>query len=63
MEMTEVKKRCKLYLFCKEDLGDAILKRIEDVVNLSEQELLRMIKQLAVVSVSVVVRRPDFLST
>ena len=34
-----------------------------DVVNLSEQELLSMIKQLAVIPVSVVVRRTNFLST
>ena len=32
-------------------------------MNLSEQELLRMIKQLAVIPVSVVVRRSDFLGT
>ena len=62
MEMTEVEKHRQLYQCCEEDLGDAILKGHNDVVNLSEQELLRMIKQLAVIPVSVVVRRSDFLS-
>ena len=38
----------QLYLCCEKDLGDAILKRHEYVVNLSEQEL-------AVIPVSVVV--------
>ena len=62
MEITEVEKRRQLYLCCEEDLGDAILKEHEDVVNLREQELLRMIKQLVIITVSVVVRR-YFLST
>ena len=62
MEMTEVEKGRQLYQCCEEDLGDALLKGHEDEVNLSEQELLRMIKQLAVIPVSDVVRRSDFLS-
>ena len=63
MELTEVEKSRQLYQCCEEDLGDAILRGHEDIVNLNEQELLKMIKQLAVVPVSVVVRRTDFLST
>ena len=62
-EMTESMKRRQLYQCCDGDLGDANLKRHADVVNLSEQELLRMIMQLAVISVSVVVRQYDFLIT
>ena len=61
--MSESEKRRQLYQCCGEDLGDAILKGHADVVNLSERELLSMIKQLAVIPVSVVVRRSDFLST
>ena len=61
--MTEAEKRRQLYQCCEKDLGDAILKGHTDIVNLSEQELLAMIKQLAVIPVSVVVRRSDFLST
>ena len=48
---------------CEGDLGDAILKGHADVVNLKERELLKMIKQLAVIPVSIVVRRSYFLST
>ena len=44
------------------DLGGAILKGHEDEINLSEQELLRIIKQLAFIPVSVVLRKSDFLS-
>ena len=62
-EMTESEKRRQLYQCCDEDLGDVILKGHEDIVNLSERELLSMIKQLAVIPVSVVVRRSDFFST
>ena len=53
----------ELYQLCDEDLGDAILKGYAEVANLSEQELLSMIKQLAVTTVLVVVRRSDFLNT
>ena len=63
MELTEVEKSRQLYQCCEEDLGDAILRGHGDIVNLNEQELLKMIKQLAVIPVSVVVRRTDFLST
>ena len=62
-EMSESEKRRQLYQCCDEDLGDAIIKGHADVVNLSERELLSMIKLLAVIPVSVVVRRSDFLST
>ena len=34
-EMTESEKFCQLYQCCEEDLGYAILKEHEDVVNLS----------------------------
>ena len=40
-----------------EDLVDSILKGHTDIVNLSEWELLGMIKQLAVITVSAVVLR------
>ena len=63
MELTEVEKSRQLYQCCEEDLGDAILRGHGDIVNLNEQELLKMIKQLAVIPVSVVVRRSDFLRT
>ena len=53
----------QLYQWCEEDLGDAILKGNTDTVNLKERELLGMTKLLAVISVSVVVRQSDFLST
>ena len=43
--------------------SDAILKKHANVVNLSKREHLRIFKQVAVIPVSVVVRRPDFLST
>ena len=62
-EMSESEKRRQLFQCCDEDLGDAILKGHADVVNLSERELLSMIKKLAVIPVSVVVRLSDFLST
>ena len=61
-EMTEVEKRRQLYQCHDEDLGDVILKRHADVVNLSEQKLLSLIKLLAVIPVSVVARRSDFLN-
>ena len=48
-EMSKSEKRRQLYQCCDEDLGDAILKGHADVVNLSERELLSMIKQLAVI--------------
>ena len=63
MELTEVEKSRQLYQCCDKDLGDAILRGNKDMVNLNEQKLLKMIKQLVVVPVSVVVRRSDFLST
>ena len=63
MELIELEKSRQLYQCCEEDLGDAILRGHGDVVNLKGQELLKMIKQLAVIPVFVVVRRSDFLST
>ena len=62
-EIKEIETRCQLYQCCEEGLDNAILKGNADVVNLRETELLMMIKKLAVVSFSVVVRRSDFLST
>ena len=47
--MAEADKYCQLYQCCEEDLAEAILKSYVDVVNYSEQELLRIIKQLAVI--------------
>ena len=63
IEMIESEKRCQLYQSCDKDLGDAILKGHTDIVDLSERELLGMIKQLTVIPVSVVVRQSDFLIT
>ena len=62
-EITESEKRRQLYQCCDKYLGDFILRGHTDIVNLSEREVLGMIKQLAVILVSVVVRRSDFLST
>ena len=64
-EMTESEKRRQLYQCCDEDLGDAIIMlfRHAEVVNLSERELLGIIKQLAVILVLVVVQILDFIST
>ena len=45
------------------DLSNDILKGHTGVVNLSEKESLCIIKQLAVIPVSVVVQQSDFLST
>ena len=60
-EMTEAEKRCQLYQCCEEDLAEAILKRHADVVNYSQRELLRMLKQLAVIPVSVLYDDQTFL--
>ena len=62
-EMSEWEKLRQLYQCCNEDLGDAILKGHVDIVKFSEQELLCMIKQLAVIPVSVVVGHYNFLSS
>ena len=51
--MAEADKYCQLCQCCEEDLAEAILKRHADVVNYSERELLRLLKQLAVIPVSV----------
>ena len=51
--MAEADKYCQLNQFCEKNLAEAILKRHEDVVNYSERELLRLLKQLAVIPVSV----------
>ena len=56
-EIKEAEKRRLLYQCCEEHLGDAILKGNANVINLREQELLRMIKQLAIILVLVVVRQ------
>jgi len=61
--MTESEKNFQLYQCCDEDLGDAVQKGHADLVNLSEQELFSMIKQLAVIHVSFGVQLSDFLST
>ena len=53
----------QLFQCCDEELGDAILKGHSDAVKSSETELMRIIKQLAVIPVSVVVRRSDFIGT
>lgn len=53
----------QLFQCCEEELGDAILKGQSNVVKTSEEELLAVIKQLAVIPVSKVVRRSDFITT
>ena len=61
--MTDSEKRRQLYRCCDKYPGDAILKGHADVVNLSERELLRIIKHFAVIPTLMFVRRSDFLST
>ena len=62
-EVTESEKHLQFYQCCDKHLGIAIIKEHADVLSLSERELLSMIKQLAVISVSVVVRQSEFPST
>ena len=56
---------CVQHLFhcCEEDLGDAILKGHPDAVGGSEDQLLVIIKQMAVIPVAICVRRAELLST
>ena len=56
--------RHQLYQCCDEELGDAILKGHPNIVDThSENELMLVIKQSAVIPVSKVVRRSIFLGT
>lgn len=53
----------QLFECCDEELGDDILKNSNtDIVTLNEDELLVLIKRLAVTPVAVSVRRSDLLS-
>ena len=53
----------QLFHCCEEDLGDKVLKGQPDAVSGTEQQLMAVIKKLAVVPVAVSVRRSDLLST
>ena len=48
---------------CDEDLGDSILKGHPDAVTGTEDNMLNVIKQMAVIPVAISVRRADLLTT
>ena len=50
-ELSKPKELRQLYQCCDENLGDTISKEYADFLNSSEQELIRVIKQLAVIHV------------
>ena len=52
-----------LFHCCDEDLGDAILKGHPDAVTGTEDGLLQIIKQMAVIPVAICVRRAELLAT
>ena len=52
-----------LFQCCEEELGDDILRSHPNATNGSEQELLNIVKKLAVTPVAVSVRRSELLST
>ena len=53
----------QLFHCCDEDLGDAILKGHPNAVTSTEENLLKIIKQMAVIPVAISVRRADLLNT
>ena len=60
--MLEPEKLRQQYQCCDEELWNAILKgHADNSLNNNEQQLLRVIKRLVVIPVSVVVRRYNFL--
>lgn len=62
-ELSSAETLRQLFQCCDDELGDALLKGHSQAINSNEEELMKTIKLLAVVPVSVVVRRSDFLST
>ena len=60
--LTDDEKVRHLFQCCEEELGDAVLKGHPTSISGSEEELLAVIKQLAVIPVSICVRRADLLS-
>ena len=59
----ELAKLFYLYQCCDDSIDHAIHKGHADIVDLSDQELLSIIKQPAIISILVVVELSDFLST
>ena len=53
----------QLFHCCDEDLGDSILKGHPDAVTGTEDNMLNVIKQMAVIPVAISVRRADLLAT
>jgi hypothetical protein len=53
----------QLFHCCDEDLGDSILKGHPDAVTGTEDNMLNVIKQMAVIHVAISVRRADLLAT
>ena len=53
----------QLFHCCDEDLGDSILKGHPDAVTSTEDHLIKIIKQMAVIPVAISVRRADLLAT
>ena len=51
----------QLFHCCDEDLGDSILKGHPDAVTSTEENLIKVIKQMAVIPVAISVRRADLL--
>ena len=62
-ELTPQETVRQLFHCCEEDLGDKVLKGHPDAVSGDAQQLLEVIKKLAVVPVAVSVRRAELLST
>ena len=61
--LTDAEKVQHLFQCCDEDLGDAILKGHSSAVSGTEQALLAVMKQMAVIPVAICVRRAEFLAT
>ena len=53
----------QLFHCCDEDLGDSILKGHPNAVTSTEDNLIKVIKQMAVIPVAISVRRADLLAT
>ncbi len=62
-ELTDVEKVQHLFQCCDEELGDTIIKGHPNAASGTEQELLAIVKKLAVIPVAISVRRSDLLST
>ncbi len=62
IELTAAETVQQLFECCDNDLGDAILKSSFSVENDTEDNLLKTMKQLAVIPVAISIRRADLLS-